>query len=59
MTLPHTSESPACGRAVFWWAGEYEGECKLPAGHDGPHFDGLHWFNDEGDEVPPPEDNDD
>jgi hypothetical protein len=44
---------------VFWWAGEYEGECKLPAGHDGPHFDGLHWFNDEGDEVPPPEDNDD
>lgn len=43
-----------CGKAVFWWDGEYEGECELPEGHEGDHFDGLSWFNDDGHEVDPP-----
>lgn len=42
-----------CGRTVYWWDGEYEGECELPAGHVGPHFDGTHWFNDDNEEVDP------
>lgn len=43
-----------CGHLVYWWDGEYEGECELPAGHDGPHFDGLSWFDDDNQEVDPP-----
>jgi hypothetical protein len=36
-----------CGREVSWWCGEYEGECELPAGHSGDHYDGLSWYNDD------------
>lgn len=36
-----------CGRFVSWWAGEYEGNCELPDGHDGDHWDGLSWFDDD------------
>lgn len=36
-----------CGRAVQWWEGEYEGECELPVDHEGDHWDGLSWFNDD------------
>lgn len=36
-----------CGRFVSWWDGEYEGNCRLPSGHDGDHYDGLSWFNDD------------
>lgn len=36
----------ACGGRVYWWDGEYEGECVLPKGHEGDHFDGLSWYND-------------
>lgn len=36
-----------CARFVSWWDGEYEGECELPEGHGGPHFDGLSWYDDD------------
>jgi hypothetical protein len=36
-----------CGKLVIWWDGEYEGECELPEGRAGDHFDGLSWFNDD------------
>jgi len=36
-----------CGKWVFWWDGEYEGECELPKGHDGDHWDGVSWYDDE------------
>lgn len=45
--------SPDCGRNVYWWEGEYEGECQLPEGHEpnGIHFDGLNWFDDANEQV--------
>ena len=44
-----------CGKMVYWWDGEYEGECELPADHEGFHYDGLSWYNDDNEEVPAPE----
>jgi hypothetical protein len=44
-----------CGRHVYWWDGEYDGNCGLPEGHEGPHFDGLSWFDDDNHEVDEPE----
>jgi hypothetical protein len=44
----------ACGAPVYWWDGEYDNNCQLPDGHDGPHFDGLSWFNDDNEEVAAP-----
>lgn len=38
------SEPVECGAYVMWWDGEYEGQCKLPAGHEGHHFDGMSCF---------------
>jgi hypothetical protein len=35
-----------CGFHVYWWDGEYEGNCELDEGHDGPHFDGRVWYDD-------------
>lgn len=40
-----------CGKSVSWWDGEYDGECELPKGHHGPHYDGISCFDDDGDEV--------
>lgn len=40
-----------CDKFVSWWDGEYEGTCELPKGHQGPHYDGISCFNDEGDDV--------
>lgn len=37
-----------CHRFVSWWDGEYEGSCELQEGHDGDHYDGLSWYNDDG-----------
>jgi hypothetical protein len=45
---------PPCEKMVYWWDGEYEGNCTLPRWHKGPHFDGLNWFNDDNEEVEPP-----
>ncbi len=45
------SAARPCGKAVYWWDGEYEGECELPVGHEGDHFDGLSWFNDDGERT--------
>lgn len=45
-----------CGRSVSWWGGEYEGNCELTLDHDGPHYDGLFWFDDDGAEVDKPTD---
>ena len=36
-----------CGRLVIWYDGEYEGECERPDEHEGDHYDGLHWYNDD------------
>lgn len=33
-----------CNTSVFWWDGEYEGECRLPLNHIGPHFDGISYY---------------
>lgn len=46
----------ACHARVVWWSGEYEGECARPDGHGGPHYDGLSWFDDGGEEVEAPDD---
>jgi hypothetical protein len=35
-----------CQYSVDWW-----NVCELPAGHDGPHRDGLTQFDDDGSEV--------
>jgi hypothetical protein len=36
-----------CAAMLFMYEGEYEGECELPAGHDGPHWDGTStWRSD-------------
>lgn len=40
-----------CGKTVYWWNGEYEGECERPKGHDGDHFDGLSWYDDDGNDT--------
>lgn len=49
------SDDDLCGKFVYWWDGEYEGECELPEGHDGPHFDGLSWYDDDTTPVDAPE----
>jgi hypothetical protein len=38
---------PPCDRFVHWWDGEYEGNCELPKEHDGDHWDGTSWFDDD------------
>lgn len=44
------SDTPVepCDHRVYWWDGEYEGSCELPEGHDGDHYDGLSWYDDDG-----------
>lgn len=37
-----------CNAFVYWWNGEYEGECELSDGHEGPHYDGLSWYVGDG-----------
>lgn len=41
------SSGKLCGEFVYWWDGEYEGNCELADGHEGDHFDGLSWYNDD------------
>lgn len=41
-----------CTSRVTWWDGEYEGECELAEGHEGPHSDGLSHWDDEGEMIP-------
>lgn len=45
--------APACNAHVYWWKGEYDMNCERPEGHEGAHYDGLSWFNDENEEVIP------
>lgn len=45
MSSPQTP--PTCREPVSWWDGEYEGNCELAEGHDGDHFDGMSWYNDD------------
>ncbi len=42
-----TATESVCEFRVYWWDGEYEGECELPAGHAGDHTDRLSWWNDD------------
>lgn len=44
-----TRAARTCNAFVSWWDGEYEGNCELPEDHEGDHFDGLSWFNDDRD----------
>lgn len=39
--------SDACGALLWKWDGEYEGYCELTVGHEGDHFDGVSWFDDD------------
>lgn len=55
ITIPDEPPS-TCDRFVYWWEGEYEGNCELPEGHDGPHYDGMNWFDDNNEAVEPPGD---
>lgn len=48
------TEVKRCAQFVSWWDGEYEGECELPEGHRGPHFDGLSWYDDDMNEQEQP-----
>lgn len=41
------STQTTCSRTVFWWDGEYEGQCALPPDHEGDHHDGAFWFDDD------------
>jgi hypothetical protein len=45
------TEVEECGAFVYWWDGEYEGNCELPKNHkesgQQDHYDGLSWFNDD------------
>jgi hypothetical protein len=43
-----------CGRGVYWYDGEYEGNCELSEEHQGAHYDGLCWFGDDNEEVKSP-----
>lgn len=36
-----------CDATVSWWGGEYEGDCELSPEHDGDHFDGISWWDDD------------
>lgn len=47
MTEAQMPASPECGEFVFWYDGEYEGQCELPDGHSGHHFDGVSCFTGE------------
>ncbi len=37
-----------CGASVYWWDGEYDGNCELPKGHKTPfHYDGVSYYDDD------------
>lgn len=40
-----------CGAAIYWWNGEYDGNCELPKDHLEPfHYDGItHYDSDNND----------
>jgi hypothetical protein len=46
--LGQSGTLPLCGKHVYWWDGEYEGDCELPEGHEGDHWDGRSWYDDDG-----------
>jgi hypothetical protein len=48
---PAGASEEACGHFVYWWDGEYEGNCERPVGHPGDHYDGMSWWNDDGDST--------
>lgn len=41
------SAQETCGETVYWWDGEYEEQCELPPDHEGDHYDGAFWFDDD------------
>jgi hypothetical protein len=45
---PPKDEIEACNAHVYWWDGEYDGDCELPKGHLEPfHYDGISYFDDD------------
>lgn len=49
------NEKPRCNVSVYWYNGEYEGECERDPEHEGDHFDGMNWFNGSNEEGEPDE----
>ena len=37
-----------CGKWVWWYGGEYRRQCELPTAHEGDHWDGMAWFDVQG-----------
>lgn len=45
---PEPSLPEKCNMHVYWWDGEYDGDCELPKGHLEPfHYDGISYFDDD------------
>jgi hypothetical protein len=40
-----------CNQLLMAWEGEYEGNCELPEHDEGDHYDGDHWFSNDGQEF--------
>ena len=50
MTTTPPSGWPSCYLFVYWWDGEYEGNCELRKGHPPNfHYEGVSWFDDNSD----------
>lgn len=47
------NRNPRCNEFVSWWGGEYEGNCERDPDHEGDHYDGLSWYDDEGQQAEP------
>ena len=43
--------SNLCDEFIYWWDGEYEGNCERPLGHSGDHYDGVSWYDDEHEDM--------
>jgi hypothetical protein len=44
------AEVDLCRRFAYWFVsqeGDFAVTCELPKGHDGDHWDGLSWFNED------------
>lgn len=45
---PEPSLPEKCNKHVYWWNGEYDGDCELPKDHLEPfHYDGVSYFDDD------------
>lgn len=43
-----SADDELCGVHVYWWDGEYDGDCELRKGHLEPfHYDGVSYYDDD------------